>query len=70
MDPLGTKIIVLISEASISGGCVFLYDFGAQSSVLINKVSLCQGCPLREVPLFVIATAWPGARVGGLQNRY
>ena len=53
-DTLGTKIIFLISEASLfqRENNMYLYKVGTQSSVLINKVSLFQGCPLREVPLY------------------
>ena len=31
---------------------MYLYKVGTQASVLINQVSLFQGCPLREVPLY------------------
>ena len=36
---------------------MYLYEVGTQSSVLINEVSLFQGCPLRGVPLYIFHTA-------------
>jgi len=53
MDTHGTKIIVQISEVSLFHGenNMYLYKVGTQSNVLINQVSLFQGCLLREVPL-------------------
>ena len=52
-DTLGAKIIVLISEVSLfqRENNMYLCKVGTQSSVLINQVSLFQGCPLRGVPL-------------------
>ena len=46
---------VLISEVFLfQGGIMNLYQVGTRSSVLINQVSLFQGCPLRGVPLYVV----------------
>ena len=43
-DTLGTKIIVLISEASLFQGenNMYLYKVGTQPGVLINQVPLFQ----------------------------
>ena len=52
-DTLKTTILVLIGEvASFHAGGEYSCKLGTQSSVPINQVSLFQGCPLREVPLY------------------
>ena len=50
----GTSVLfVPISEVRLFQGenIMYLYEVGTQPSVLINEVSLFQGCPLRGVPL-------------------
>ena len=57
MDTIGTKIFVLISEVSLTSvGDYYVLKVVTQSSVLINQVSLFQGCPLRGVPLYICMT--------------
>ncbi len=53
-DTLGPRKCVLIREVSSFQGAnnTYLYEVRIWSSGLIREVSLNQGCPLREVPLY------------------
>ena len=56
-DNLGTKNLSWLVRCPYFRGRI-LYKVGTWSSVLINQVSLFQGCPLREVPLYVLGNRW------------
>ena len=57
-DTLGTKIIVMISEASLFQRENNLYKVGTQSSVLINQgVLISEVSFKREVPLYLLLSA-------------
>ncbi len=61
-DTLGPIKCVLIREMSSFQGVnnTHLYEFGTWSSILIREVSLIQGCPLREVPLYMYECKYSG----------
>ena len=54
-DTLWTKITLLIGEVPLLQGENIMYSYkaGTQTSVLINQGPLFQGCPLREVPVYI-----------------
>ena len=52
---IGEWNFVLYREVSLTRGlfCVCIYVMGSQTVSFVTEVSLFQGCPLREVPLYI-----------------